>query len=1106
MFQDPEDLMQRSGHVWHGVAVGWRNDIGPCINHLASTSERITGVKLALQDKSLLLLSFYAPTSGHDEAFLESVCDLSDFLVQHMNPGDKVIIGADSNCSQKSSSRRQDAWKNFCERFQLANHYSPHPSFHHHNGLSESFLDIFATSSSMPIQDILQFCTLKDPLNLSSHDPIMTTTSIHLNIPQVNSKYGHTYTSFKRQKIVWEQSKLPEYQQLAYNAISDALTTWDTPESLPHLSSLVSRLLVTCATMVFDSRSSKLNDSPRKPSIRIRQAQNLLRKSFNEWKSAGKPNCNADPTRAAYREARSRLQNLRRQEVKLSSIKDNNYVMHLHQNNKSKIFNFMKKKQGNRPGSMTSVLHTPVGSYSHDDVLEGFAADTEHLGRSNEGNKKFDQGFYRLCKLENLYIFDFLGNEPFKIPPMTLSQLSHILFRKMKPGKACDIYQVTVEHLRYCGDQALLLILEYINRILDNLYYISCPQIKLGLGTAVYKAKKKPISKSSSYRRITVTPIIGAIIDYHLDPTAEAIFRKKQSPDQLGFTAGVSYLLASIQRGECQRWAIDKKQTCFGVSLDGEAAFPSVERQIQVRELYSTGERGDVLQYSRGTYENTKCHVKLKDKLSREVVEHKGNRQGHVRASGNFKVYINPSLLSLNSSNLGFSIGPLCITAVCVADDAYMVSNRPSGLQGALDIMSHYARRYQLQFNAEKTKIVVTGSKVDMDFYKSTCPWTLNGEKISVVDTNEHLGLTVSGHNEELRNVDENISKCRASLFALLGPAFAFKCMLSPLVQLHIWRTCCLPVLLSGLSALPVRPPVAKSLKLFHNKIMRGFLKLSKSSPIPALHFLLGELPVEGVLHIRTLSLVHNIWNNPNLTIFTMVKYILKMCERSSTTWSNHVQLLSEQYGLPSPLTLLQCSPPATRESWSSLVKTRVTAWHERELRKCAENNSKMKYLNVQLSGLSGRPHPILHNISNTLDVKKLRVHLKFLTSDFLTNERLSLDRPGVSAACDLCHDPTDSIEHILTSCLSTSEVRSRLYPELVNTVAQVQPMSTILLYHPPPHILTQFILDCTSLNLPDSIRVPSHNPGVSKICKVSRDWCYAINSERSRLIKRLCN
>ena len=157
---------------------------------------------------------------------------------------------------------------------------------------------------------------------------------------------------------------------------------------------------------------------------------------------------------------------------------------------------------------------------------------------------------------------------------MTLTQLNYILDVKMKPGKACDVYQVTVEHLRYCGEQAKLLLLSLINRILHDLQYLSCPQIKLGLGSAIFKAKKKPVSKSSSYRRVTVTPIIGAIVDYYLDPKAEAIFRPSQSPDQLGFTAGVSYLLAAIQLGECQRWAIDQKKTCFGVSLDGEAFFP----------------------------------------------------------------------------------------------------------------------------------------------------------------------------------------------------------------------------------------------------------------------------------------------------------------------------------------------------------------------------------------------------------------------------------------------------------------------------------------------------------------------------------------------------
>ena len=79
---------------------------------------------------------------------------------------------------------------------------------------------------------------------------------------------------------------------------------------------------------------------------------------------------------------------------------------------------------------------------------------------------------------------------------------------------------------------------------------------------------------------------------------------------------------------------MDQKLTCFGVSLDGESAFPSVERNIQVRELYCNGERGDLLEYSNNTYKNTDCHIKLNDKLSRRVEEHKGNRQGHVRASG----------------------------------------------------------------------------------------------------------------------------------------------------------------------------------------------------------------------------------------------------------------------------------------------------------------------------------------------------------------------------------------------------------------------------------------------------------------------------------------
>ena len=325
----------------------------------------------------------------------------------------------------------------------------------------------------------------------------------------------------------------------------------------------------------------------------------------------------------------------------------------------------------------------------------------------------------------------------------------------------------------------------------------------------------------------------------------------------------------------------------------------------------------------------------------------------------------------MNSTNLGFHIGPIPVGVVCCADDSYLLSDRPSGLQSALNIVEHYARRYRVIFNASKTKIVITGSKIDMDYYQDIKPWTLGGGKVSVVTDNDHLGLLVSGVEEEQKNVDKNIIECRKSLFGLLGPALSYKCKLSPLAQHHLWKVYSLPVLQSGLSALPIRPAVLKSLTIFHHKILRGFLKLSNSSPVPSLYFLLGELPIEARVHIDLLTLFHNILANPETKLSRVASYILMMSDDKSTTWCNHVRLVCRKYDLPDPLQLLQCTP-IPRAEWKTLIVTKITAYHEKYHRQNAATNSCLQYLNVQLQGLSGRPHPVLLGISETREAFKV--------------------------------------------------------------------------------------------------------------------------------------
>ena len=131
---------------------------------------------------------------------------------------------------------------------------------------------------------------------------------------------------------------------------------------------------------------------------------------------------------------------------------------------------------------------------------------------------------------------------------------------------------------------------------------------------------------------------------------------------------------------------------------------------------------------------------------------------------------------------------------MCIADDTYVLSGEPRKLQGLIDIVGHYGRRYRLVFGADKTKVTVTGSKHDMEYYKSVSYWTLYGEKLEVAEDNEHLGLIVSGIDEEAKNVDSNINSVRNSIFEFMGNIFSYKCKISPAVQYQPWTVFIKPV------------------------------------------------------------------------------------------------------------------------------------------------------------------------------------------------------------------------------------------------------------------------------------------------------------------------
>ena len=410
MFHHPEDKLLQSGPIWHGVAIGWHNDISSFITFPASNHERLTGIKLSMYGKSILLVSFYAPTTGHDDAFLESVAFLVEYILQHCTVGDQVVNDTDSNCSSKSSNRRKESLKDFCEKFSLNLLNNRIPTFHHNNGTSESCIDFFLYTNSLKVNNFRQFCTLETPLNLSSHDPITASLTFRAMSETHESKYSSTYTDFNRERLAWDKTKVTLYQELAAKALSSASSYWDYPESIPLLCSLFSNLLVKCGKMVFNTSSPK-KPSQLKSSDKILEAEQTLSRAFNKWKHAGKPHSSGNLLRKSYTSARSNLQRLKRNSENLENIQQNNSLMHFFSYDRNKVYSSMKKFRGEESNTITSILHTPVGTFHNDDVLEGFASDAENLGKPDENASWYDRSFYMLCKLDNMYIFDIEETE-----------------------------------------------------------------------------------------------------------------------------------------------------------------------------------------------------------------------------------------------------------------------------------------------------------------------------------------------------------------------------------------------------------------------------------------------------------------------------------------------------------------------------------------------------------------------------------------------------------------------------------------------------------------------------------------------------------------------
>ena len=149
---------------------------------------------------------------------------------------------------------------------------------------------------------------------------------------------------------------------------------------------------------------------------------------------------------------------------------------------------------------------------------------------------QYDDEFQKHIKLKHLLLSSIPPDATKPCEPADKQSICNTI-KKLNNNKAADITGLSAEHLKHSHPIISDLLTCITNRILIEGQipdYLKC-----GVITPVVK-KNKNIKRPDSYRRITVTPIIGKVIEKEILKLTEDTNLKDKNQLQFGFTKGVS--------------------------------------------------------------------------------------------------------------------------------------------------------------------------------------------------------------------------------------------------------------------------------------------------------------------------------------------------------------------------------------------------------------------------------------------------------------------------------------------------------------------------------------------------------------------------------------
>ena len=334
--------------------------------------------------------------------------------------------------------------------------------------------------------------------------------------------------------------------------------------------------------------------------------------------------------------------------------------------------------------------------------------------------------------------------------------------RKLKNNKATGIDSVSNEMIKCCLKFHCKFFVILFNRLLKSGCFPQC--WNNGFITPLHKSGE--ISDPNNYRGITINSCLGKFFTLLLNSRLVKFLESSKviKQNQIGFrksyrTADHIFVLKTILDSLYQNQK--KLYVCF---VDFKKAYDSIWRTGLFYKLIKCGLSKTFITILHNMYNNVRSCVKTCEGLTDFFDSKTGVKQGCNLSPNLFNIFVNDLPDIFDSTCDPVPLGGSLENCLLYADDLLLMSLTENGLQHCLNKLFDYTKKWKLQVNLKKTKVMVfnkSGKKL-----KLNCMF--GHTKVEMATSYTYLGCVLTPSGSFSVNQEYLYKKGLRALFSLL--------------------------------------------------------------------------------------------------------------------------------------------------------------------------------------------------------------------------------------------------------------------------------------------------------------------------------------------------